>query len=88
MDASRTSLRVMHEAFSRLHQHEHVRKVFAEYTAALKALEICSEQLWQLGERRFSAAIESRVMDLETQARRNLEAIEQRINANGASDAK
>lgn len=65
--------------------------VIAAHEAVIAAMREAAKTLWDLGECRWSAAYESRVTDLEVQARRHLEAIEQRektANDNGGADAK
>lgn len=68
---------------------ERARAVMAVYSDAIISLERAADQLWGVGELRFSAALESRVMDLEVQARRNLQAIadREREAAKAAADA-
>ncbi len=54
------------------------RDVIATYYDSLRALTRTVERLHQMGEERFAGAMETRVVDLELQARRHLEALHSR----------
>lgn len=82
MNHDRESRRQLSQVFDELAPNsERAREVMGAYNDAIVALERCADALWLLDEIRFSAAIESRVQDLEVQARRNLQAIADRERA-------
>jgi hypothetical protein len=76
MDDDRESRRQLARTFDELAStSERARAVIGPYQSAIKALECAADELWQLGELRFAASLESRVVDMEIQARRHLQAI-------------
>ena len=79
MDETRETRRQLQQTFDDLAvTSEQARKVMAAYAPAIQALCVAADALWLAHEFRFSAALESRVIDLEIQARRNLQAIADR----------
>lgn len=74
--------------FERIHELPLAVEVLAAHEAAIAAVKEAAERLCELGELKWSAAFETKVTDLEVQARRHLEAIENRkpVNDNGGSD--
>lgn len=76
MDDDRESRRQLARTFDELASGSvQARLVMAPYQAAINAVTVAANELWTLGELRFAAALESRVVDLEIQARRHLQAI-------------
>lgn len=75
----RESARLLREAYAKANSNSPlVRAVMGPHNDAILALRRTAEALWALGELRWAAAYESRVTDLECQARRHIEAIVQR----------
>jgi hypothetical protein len=54
------------------------RAVMGAYNDAIQALANAADLLWRAGELRFCAALETKVTDIELQARRHLDSIEAR----------
>lgn len=60
-----------------------VRDVYEVYAHTIDEVQNAADRLWHLGEIRWAAAMESRAIDLEMQARRNLEGVLAKLKSNG-----
>lgn len=65
-----------------------VRDVYEIHQLAIESLHVAANKLWHMQELRWAAAYESRMADLEIQARRHIDAITQRERDKRAEAAK
>lgn len=78
MDDDRESRRQLELVSKELEQNDTARRVQAQYMHVISAAIEASNQLWEMREDRFAAAMESRVVDIEIAARRHLQSIRDR----------
>lgn len=60
-----------------------VRDVYEIYAHTIDELQNAADRLWNIGEIRWAAAMESRAIDLEIQARRNIDSVVAKLKSNG-----
>jgi hypothetical protein len=78
---TRESQTALQTAYAEHQAHALVRAVYDVHIRIIAHMMSAEAELWELGEQRWSVAYASRVADLETQARRHIEAIAERLKA-------
>jgi hypothetical protein len=79
--AVRETQRLLREAYAENAQIDLVHEVYKRYIDTIVSHQTLADELWQLGEHRWSAACDTRVQDIEVQARRHIQAIAAREQA-------